>query len=47
MLRVEPEYLATSMAVIARDHGTVERYLAEAVGVDADMQAAIRDLLLD
>ena len=47
MLRVEPEYLATSMAVIARDHGTVERYLAEALGVDADMQSAIRDQLLD
>jgi protein-tyrosine phosphatase len=47
MLRVEPEYLATSMAVIARDHGTVERYLAEVLGVDAKMQAAIRDQLLD
>lgn len=46
MLRVEPEYLATSMAVIARDHGTVERYLAEALDIDADMQAAIRDQLL-
>jgi protein-tyrosine phosphatase len=47
MLRVESEYLDTSFAVIERDHGTVERYLDEALGIDAEEQNAIRLNLLD
>ena len=47
MLRVEPDYLARSFAVIEREHGTVERYLDEVLGIDADGQAAIREHLLD
>ncbi len=47
MLRVEREYLAASMTTIETNHGNVERYLNEAMGIDADMQAAIRENLLD
>ncbi len=46
MLRVEPDYLATSFAVIENDHGSVENYLAEALGIDRDQQAAIKAHLL-
>jgi protein-tyrosine phosphatase len=47
ILRVESEYLATSFAVIEKTHGTVARYLREALGVTADEQDAIRANLLD
>jgi protein-tyrosine phosphatase len=47
MLRVEADYLETSFAVIERDHGTVERYLDEALGISGDAQEAIRANLLD
>lgn len=46
VLRAEADYLETSMAVIARDHGTVERYLGEVLSIDAAMQQAIREQLL-
>jgi protein-tyrosine phosphatase len=47
MLRVERDYLDESFAVIEREHGTVERYLDEVLGIDADGQAAMREHLLD
>jgi len=47
MLRVEPEYLAKSLSTIETEHGSVERYFDEAMGIDPDMQAAIRENLLD
>jgi protein-tyrosine phosphatase len=46
MLRVESDYLATSFAVIEKEHGSVEHYLDEALGIGADAQEAIRANLL-
>lgn len=46
MLRVEADYLETSFAVIEKDHGTVKRYLADALGIGVDEQEAIRENLL-
>lgn len=47
MMRVEPAYLETSFQQIAQAHGSVDRYLDEALGIDAQAQQAIRDHLLD
>lgn len=46
MLRAEADYLATSFAVIENDHGSVERYLDVALGIDGEAQKAIRANLL-
>lgn len=46
LLRAEPDYLATSFAVIEDTHGSVAAYMSEVVGVGADERAAIRELLL-
>lgn len=46
LLRAEPDYLATSFAVIEDQHGSVEAYLSEVIGVGAGERATIRDRLL-
>jgi protein-tyrosine phosphatase len=46
MLRVEADYLETSFAVIEKEHGSVDRYLDEALGIGATEQDAIRENLL-
>jgi protein-tyrosine phosphatase len=46
MLRVEADYLDISFDVIENDHGSVERYLADALGIGLKEQEAIRANLL-
>jgi protein tyrosine/serine phosphatase len=43
---VSPEYLETAFQVIRERHGSIDRYLAEALGVDAALRARIHERLL-
>jgi protein-tyrosine phosphatase len=47
MLTVEPIYLETAFATIEDRYGTVDRYLAEALGLDAQKRLRLTQLLLD
>jgi protein-tyrosine phosphatase len=47
VMGVEPIYLEKSLDVIAGRHGGVERYLREALGVDAARRAAIEKRLFE
>ena len=42
-----PEYLDAALGEMRRAHGSVERYLAEASGVDVAMQESLRHRLLE
>lgn len=46
LTRVFPEYLDAALDELRRRHGTVERYLSDAAGVDAAMQERLRQRLL-
>jgi protein-tyrosine phosphatase len=46
IMAVEPAYLDAAFAAIEAEHGDVDRYLAEALGVDATAKDAIRARLL-
>ena len=43
---VEPDYLNASFAVIERDYGSVEEYLAETAGLDAGKRDRLRAMML-
>jgi protein-tyrosine phosphatase len=44
---VKPEYLEASFDEMQKQHGTIEGYFSEALGIDAAGQKALRDLYLD
>jgi protein-tyrosine phosphatase len=46
MMAVDAVYLDAAFAAIAEQHGDLDRYLSEAVGVDAALRRRIRDKLL-
>lgn len=43
MLKVDASYLEAAFAAIEREHGSVEGYLAEVLGVDRAARAALRE----
>lgn len=45
-MRVEAEYLAEAFRVIREAHGSLDGYLDQALGLDAELRAAIHDRLL-
>lgn len=47
VLGVDRSYLDTAFATMREEHGTIERYFAEALGIDAAEQQALRDRLLE
>ncbi|MEM8727047.1 MAG: tyrosine-protein phosphatase [Pseudomonadota bacterium] len=46
LMGVLPEYIDTYWKEVARDHGSVDIYLAETLGVDETRKARLRDRLL-
>lgn len=44
---VEPALLETMFAALTRDHGGVDAYLAQRLGVDEALQATLRERLVD
>jgi protein-tyrosine phosphatase len=44
---VKPEYLEASFDEMQKQYGTIEGYFAEALGIDAAQQKALRDLYLE
>jgi protein-tyrosine phosphatase len=44
---VKPEYLEAAFDEVEGQHGTIEEYFAEALGIDADGQRALRAVLLE
>lgn len=42
-LEIHPEYLTTAFAAMERRHGSIEGYLAEALGVGPEQQGRIRE----
>ncbi|GAB08416.1 putative protein-tyrosine-phosphatase [Gordonia araii NBRC 100433] len=46
LLGVDETYLAASFAQVADDYGTIDRYFDEALGIDADAQAHLRERFL-
>ncbi|GAA1788521.1 tyrosine-protein phosphatase [Planosporangium flavigriseum] len=47
LFEVRPEYLAAAYGEVEQRYGGMERYVRDALGVDADTADALRDLLLD
>lgn len=45
-MRVEPEYLDTTFAVVREAHGSLDGYLDQVLGLNADLRARIHDRLL-
>lgn len=45
-MRVEPEYLAEAFRVMCEAHGSLDGYLDEALGLDADLRGRLHDRLL-
>jgi protein tyrosine/serine phosphatase len=43
---VHPEYLETAFAAIKARHGSLDAYLAEALGVDEALRARLHERLL-
>jgi protein tyrosine/serine phosphatase len=46
-LGVEPAYLEAAFAEIERRHGSLDRYLEDALGLDAETRARLADRLVD
>lgn len=46
LMGVRPEYIATYIAEVERDHGSLDTYLAETLGVDEARKARLRDALV-
>jgi len=46
ILGVKKEYLDAAFDEMAKKHGTIEKYFAEGLGIDAAQQKALRDLYL-
>jgi protein-tyrosine phosphatase len=47
MMNVDAEFLDTALTAIERKHGSIDSYLAEALGVDSAMRETLRGRLLD
>ncbi len=47
VLGVEPGYLDSALDELRTRHGTIERYFADGLGIDADDQAALRAILVE
>jgi protein tyrosine/serine phosphatase len=47
LMAVEPEYLQTALAAIDERYGTVDAYLEQAIGVDAQMRERLRGALVE
>ncbi len=47
LMGVEPEYLENAFVMIAQQHGSIDSYLADHLGVDAAMKAQLRDVLAE
>jgi protein tyrosine/serine phosphatase len=45
-MRVEPEYLAESFRVMREAHGSLDGYLDQVLGLDADLRGRLHDRLL-
>jgi len=46
LMGVLPEYIETYWAKIARDHGSVDAYIADSLGVDENRKSRLRERLL-
>jgi len=46
LMNVRPEYIETYFAEIERDHGSLDAYLAQTLGVDEARKARLKDRLL-
>jgi protein-tyrosine phosphatase len=46
LMSVDPAYIGAAIEAAEEDHGSVDAYLAEALGMDSERRAALRDLLL-
>ena len=46
LMGVHPEYIETYFAEVARDHGSMDNYLAQTLGVDETRKARLRDRFL-
>ena len=46
MLSARPDYLRSALDTVAADHGSIEAYFSEALGLDAAVQARLRDAFL-
>ncbi len=46
LMGVRPEYIATYFSEIERDHGSVDAYLCDSLGVDEARKARLRDALV-
>jgi protein-tyrosine phosphatase len=44
---VEPEYLESAFAAVDEQHGSLDAYLAEALGADAQLREKLRDALVE
>jgi protein tyrosine/serine phosphatase len=47
LMGVRPEYIETYFSEITRDHGSVDAYLAETLGVDDTRKARLRERLVE
>ena len=47
LTQAHPDYLAAALATIDAEHGSIERYLRDGLGVDASRQNRLRALLLE
>jgi protein-tyrosine phosphatase len=47
VLGVEAEYLRAALEEVARSHGTIERYFADGLGLDAAARQRLRDAFLE
>ena len=45
-MRVEAEYLEEAFTVMRRDHGSLDGYLDQALGLTPDLRARLHDRLL-
>jgi len=46
LINVRPEYIATYFGEIERDHGSIDAYLAQTLGVDEARKARLKDILV-
>ena len=46
ILGVKQEYLDAAFDEMQTNHGTIEKYFSEGLGIDASQQRALRDLYL-
>ncbi len=47
LTQAHPSYLAAAMATIDAEHGSIEAYLRDGLGVDASLQKCLREQLLE